>query len=179
GVVVSGCTVAGNQGIGGSNASGPSSDNSKIGTGFGGALVFSAGVATITNSTFDHNEALGGSGTTGGSGVLQIGVGLGGGIGNAGFLGSTTLTASNLTFTNNQAVGGAGNTGGVESGEGIAGAFVNQQGAAATLSNSTFAGNQAIGGQGSAGGNGADGLGGGLANLFGSTLTLRHCTLPG
>ena len=45
-----------------------------------------------------------------------------------------------------------------------------------TVTNGTINHNEAIGGQGIVGGNGGDGLGGGVANFLGSTLTVSNCT---
>jgi hypothetical protein len=178
-LVVSGSAFAYNQAIGGSNAVGATSGASFVGRGEGGGLR-NAGVGTVTNSTFIVNEALGGSGSTGGSNAIEIGAAEGGGLAN----GQTSLTVNSCTFSSNQAVGGAGNTGGAFPGAGIGGALANSVGvrgaaATATVSNSTFRGNEAVGGQGSAGANGADGLGGGLANVLGATLTVSSCTLTG
>jgi hypothetical protein len=90
------------------------------------------------------------------------------------------LTASNLTLSDNQAVGGAGNSGGVLAGEGIGGGLACELGTVASvISNSTIDHNQAIGGQGVAGASGSDGLGGGISNFLGSTLTVSSCTLSG
>jgi hypothetical protein len=175
-LVVRGCTFAYNQAVGGSDGSGNSSGFGYVGIGRGGG-VSNLGVATVTDSTFDHNQALGGSGNTSGGGALTVGDGFGGGLVNRLFSGRTTMTVSNCTFSNNQAVGGTGNSGQTFTGEGVGGGFANLQGAMATVTGSTFTGNQALGGQGGAGGNGADGLGGGLANILGSTLTVAGCTL--
>jgi hypothetical protein len=170
---VDGCTFLHNQAVGGSNAS---SDSGNLGQGAGGAIV-SEGVATIANSSFDHNLAQGGSGNTGGSGVVLNGRGFGGAI--ASFNPLVSLTVSNCTFTDNQAVGGAGDTGGLVVGTGAGGGIDNERGATATITNSTFTGNQAIGGGGATGSNGIDGLGGGIANVLGATLTVSGCTLSG
>jgi hypothetical protein len=177
GLVLSGDTFSCNEAVGGSNATCINSVVCWVGTGVGGALN-NIETATVTNCSFDHNQARGGSGNTGGSGNL-IGTGRGGGIfdGAPGF--AANLTASNLTFTDNRAVGGAGNSGDPLAGAGVGGALQNGFGAPATVSNSMFSGNQAIGGQGSPGMNGADGLGGALANFPGSTLTVSNCTLTG
>jgi integrase len=53
---VDGCTFSNNRALGGSNAT---SDSGNLGQGLGGAIV-TEGVATITNSSFDHNLARGG-----------------------------------------------------------------------------------------------------------------------
>jgi hypothetical protein len=174
---LSGSTFTDNQALGGSNATAGASGF--VGTAWGGGLE-NEGSATVTNSTFDHNLAQGGSGNTGGSGVALVGAGGGGGINNIMPGGTATLTASNLTLTDNQAVGGAGNSGGVLAGEGIGGGLGSELGTVtAVIANSTIENNQAIGGQGAAGSNDSDGLGGGIGNVLGSTVTVSTCTLSG
>jgi hypothetical protein len=175
--VADGCTFSCNEAIAGSNLIGSSSNSGRIGHAEGGA-VDSQGVATITNSTFDHNEALGGNNNTGGSGVALNGRAAGGAIGSFQFFTTPAiLTVSNCTFTDNQAIGGSENIGGLIVGVGIGGAIANDRGGTATVTGSTFIGNQAIGGAGATGQNGANGLGGGVANYLGSTLTFSGCTL--
>ncbi|HEY7118400.1 MAG TPA: hypothetical protein VH475_17560, partial [Tepidisphaeraceae bacterium] len=135
---------------------------------------------TVTDSTFDHNEARGGTGNTGGSsatggiGAFIAGWGMGGAITNEGWYEgtATSLTASNLTLSHNRAIGGDGNMGNPLAGAGVGGGLMSWWvGATTTISDSTISHNQAVGG------NGADGLGGGLANYFGSAGTLVGCTL--
>ncbi|MFL5340385.1 MAG: hypothetical protein ACJ8F7_09560 [Gemmataceae bacterium] len=175
-LVIDGCVFSSNRAIGGSNATGFTS-NSRIGHAIGGA-VQNDGTAMVSNSVFDHNEALGGWNNTGG-GAFLLGRGAGGAIGNLNFTSQGALTVSNCTFTSNRAVGGTDNTGGPFANQGAGGAIINERGSFASITGSTFSGNKAIGGQGGAGLNGADGLGGGLANLFGATLTASDCTLSG
>jgi hypothetical protein len=171
--VVDGCTFSHNEAIGGSNAT---SDSGNLGQGVGGAIV-TEGMAAITNSSFDHNLAQGGSGDAGGSGVVLNGRGIGGAIAN--FPLGVSLTVSNCTFNDNQALGGSGDAGGLVVGNGVGGGIDNERGATATVTNSIFTGNQAIGGAGATGQNGTDGLGGGIANVLGATLTVSGCTLTG
>jgi hypothetical protein len=181
-LIVSGSTFTNNDAVGGSNASGASIPFAWLGVATGGA-VHCQGATTITNSNFLGNDAIGGSGDTGGSGMILTGGGYGGAVYQDGS--SAPLSVSNSTFTSNLAVGGAGNAGGTLTGDGIGGGLVvvkyGHAAAAdvATITGSTFTGNEAIGGPGGAGSNGADGLGGGLANLMGSTLTVSGCTLTG
>src|SRR5439155_25413737 len=126
---VDGCAFSSNRAIGGSNASGFTS-SSRIGHAIGGAVA-NDGTATVTNSTFDHNEALGGSNNTGG-GALILGRGAGGAIGSFSFLGNqTTLTVGNCTLTDNRAVGRAGHPGGPFAGQGAGGALLNERGSMA------------------------------------------------
>src|SRR5262245_36476622 len=60
-LVLSGSSFASNQAIGGSNASGATSGHGILGNGQGGGLLINVGgVATVTNTTFIGNKALGG-----------------------------------------------------------------------------------------------------------------------
>jgi hypothetical protein len=181
-LTVSGSTFVDNEAIGGSNATGADGGLGFFGMAQGGAID-NLNVATITNCTFDHNKAQGGSGNRAGTGanLFGVGAGEGGAIDNLatatdGYIGSGTLTVSNCNFTANQAVGGMGNSG-FEAGDAFGGGVSNGLSAAATISTSTFTGNQAIGAAGAVGGNGADARGGGIANSLGATLTLSNCTL--
>jgi hypothetical protein len=176
---VDGCTFAYNRAVGGSNATGSPSGQGRLGNGSGGG-VKNESVATITNSIFDHNDAIGGDGNIAASGDVLVGVGQGGAINNGTVAFPAMLTASNLTITNNRAIGGNGNTGTVAFiGGSWGGGLSIRDGSTITLSNSTIANNQALGGVGPVVGDGAVGLGGGLANLLGSTLTVSGCTLSG
>src|SRR5262249_61354117 len=95
---------------------------------------------------------------------------------------SGTLTLTRCTFSHNLAAGGAGNMGGTLVGAGLGGGLANVVAVlsdlfgggtpSVTISNSVFSDNQAVGGAGAVGGNGGDALGGGIANLFGATLTV-------
>jgi hypothetical protein len=184
---ISGSTFAENRAIGGNHATGGTSANQGIGVGRGGGLS-NIGVAEVTNSTFDHNEAWGGSGNTGGSGFSIVGVGRGGAIDTAAALMAgdpAVLVATNLTLRHNEAIGGSDNIAGDLVGEAIGGGLVTDgsepgPGAyTASISDSMITDNQARGGQGTASGNGRDGLGGGIANLFGAVLTVSGSTLSG
>jgi hypothetical protein len=174
---VDGCTFSYNKALGGSNAT---SDSGRLGHAIGGAIATSGG-ATIANSSFDHNLAQGGSGDTGGSGVVLNGRGAGGAICSFSFAFSfpVTLTVSNCSFTDNRAVGGSGNAGGLVVGTGVGGGIANDRGGMATVTGCTFTGNQAIGGAGASGANGVNGLGGGIANVLGATLTVSGCIFTG
>jgi hypothetical protein len=175
-LVVSRCRFTANQAIGGSGASTGGSGPSYVGLGFGGALE-SEGPATVTDSSFTGNEALGGGGNRGGSGAILAGAGAGGAIGNDFFDVPNPMTVRNCTFTDNRAAGGAGNTGGAFVGAGLGGGFANCFAATATISQSTFTRNRATGGAGRVGQSGAPGLGGALANIDGSILAVNDCTL--
>jgi hypothetical protein len=182
---VSGSTFTNNAAVGGSGANGASITSGWLGTGLGGA-IHAQGATTIASSSFLGNAAVGGNGDTAGSGIILVGGGDGGAIYKDAFVSSAApLGVSNTTFSNNHAVGGAGGAGGIFAGDGIGGAIMTVDHVptgvpvTATVSGSTFSGNQAVGGAGAAGGNGADGLGGALANVLGSTLTVSGCTLTG
>jgi hypothetical protein len=184
-LVVRGSTFTDNEAIGGSNASGAGTNFGTIGEGAGGA-IYAQGVSTFTDSSFVGNEALGGSANSyaGSGGTGSVGGGYGGAINKDDLHnGVVSWSVSNCRFTNNQAVGGAGNAGGPFPGDGFGGAIVSihfgSGAVTGTVSGSTFSGNQAVGGAGSPGSNGADGLGGAVANLQGATLTVSNCTLSG
>ena len=97
-LVVSQCTFIDNRAVGGADeASGPFA-----GDGWGGGLAnYNGALATVTDSTFTGNQALGNIGGAGGKG----GDGLGGGLAN--LLGAT-LTLAGCTLSTNQAAGGTG-----------------------------------------------------------------------
>src|SRR5207244_4068267 len=134
---VHGCTFSYNRAIGGSNATGsPLGQRGRLGNGSGGGVKNEA-VATIANSIFDHNDAIGGNGNLGAAGDVLVGVGQGGGINNGTVDVVSTLTASNLTITNNRAIGGNGNTGAAAFvGAGFGGGFSSRSGGTVTISNS-------------------------------------------
>ena len=136
---------------------GPGGGSAPAGFGQGGAIFsFSdAGVAfttlSISKSSFTSNEAVGGSGSTGGTGE-------GGAIVNA----TATLNISGGGFTNNTARAGSGGTA-------YGGAILNMNGGKASTTNVAFQGNQATTRRGNA-------SGGVIANL-GASLTLTSSTI--
>jgi hypothetical protein len=116
-------------------------------------------VTAISNSTIDHNHAIGAQGIADGSGDD----GLGGGLPNV--LGST-LTASSCTLDHNQAVGGDGDEGG-NGGNGLGGGIYNDGAtdfgvSSLTITSSAISHNDADAGAGGAGGSAGQGVGGGL-----------------
>jgi hypothetical protein len=179
-LAVDGCTFTHNIAMGGSNAIGGASGSGRLGLATGGALD-NQNLATVRNSTFIGNHAIGGSNDRASTGFLLVGRAAGGAIDNWFFPGEApgTLIASNLRLSNNEAVGGNDDMGGPFAGDGIGGGLSNQFGATATVSYSTFTDNQALGGQGSTGDIGSEGLGGGFANTLGATLTVSNCSLAG
>jgi len=174
--------------------------------GVGGAIENNAGfdqaqpsTATISNSTFTDNQAIGGGTQSSGNGGaidnegtgatmtltncrlidnLSIGGaennGLGGGILN--LLG--TLTVNSSTLSGNQAKGGPDGTELFNSlGEG--GGILNAGGTAVlTVNDSMLFGNQAVGGTTTTLG-GGDAIGGGIENTGTATLYLNKSTLSG
>ena len=131
-LVLSNATLAGNQAVGGTSTA-----PLEIGGGAGGAGGggLSCGAATITNSVFTDNLAIGGA----------DGAGVGGGAGSGG-ASTGALDMSNCTFTGNQALGGAGLFGGIAEAGGLG---VGSNGPNVEVSNTNFIGNSAIGGSGS------------------------------
>src|SRR5262249_13531972 len=113
----------------------------------GGALDNEGG-ATVRNTRFADNQAVGGSGprgtaASGGAifnGIYQAGQGL-----------NAILSVSHSTFTDNQALGGSGlsDSGGFA----LGGALSNKGGATLVLSQSPLIRNQGIAGGGGGGGN--------------------------
>ena len=152
---------AGNVARGGNG--GNSGTDSLAGLGNGGA-IFNGSNLTVTDSTFRHNQAIGGNDN---NGSRLIGLGTGGAIGNGGPTAThVVLDVSGSTFDHNQAIGGNDNQGipnplfGPNAAGG--GAIQIVQGSGNKIRNSTFDHNQAIGGQGAPGSDGGFGVGGGI-----------------
>jgi polyvinyl alcohol dehydrogenase (cytochrome) len=189
-MTVTGSTFSYNQGIGGND----SVSAYLTGLGFGGAIksgtqttavpTNSGYISTanptlvVSHSTFDHNQALGGSGNQitapepsplGANSAFCGGVLVFGGTG----------TISDSTFHDNQALGGAASTGSA-AGLGVGGGIVAisfTPAVSVTVSNSTIDDNSAVGGQGGLGRSGGDGWGGGLASLLRATLSVDGSTV--
>jgi hypothetical protein len=129
----------------------------------GGAIYLAAGSVSVTFSTLQKNEAIGGAGGlggTGGPGTAEVGgtTNVFGGSGS--FPGLTGLTG----LVGRGGPGGTGGSGGVGGVAGGGGAFVS--GGALTVVSTTLTQNQAIGGQGGLGGHGGTaGFGGSLSGL--------------
>ena len=175
---LSDCTFSGNfalggsGGIGGAGGSGnfPGANGMAAVTGIAsGGGLFTATTnsrAVIINSTFDHNIAEGGNGSSGGTSPAGVGQNgprggdaLGGGIENSG-----VLSVTNSTFFENSALGGMGGNGGVggvrggnggPGGSAIGGGIYNS--GSNTLVNCTLAKNTALGGTNSSPGSGITG----------------------
>src|SRR5262249_10533889 len=118
--------------------------------------------ATVCDSIFLNNHAVGGAGAAGGTGV--------GGAIEVGFralVGSpdqSTLTLARSILVHNEAEGGNGGKGG-NGGDGLGGGLAVQHGSSATVSASTITLNQAVGGTKGVGGSSGHGVGGGVYNL--------------
>jgi hypothetical protein len=120
--------------------------------------------ASVIDSVFSDNQAIGGAGGSGANG----GSGVGGGI-NVGFLlggvtDSSVLTLTDSTLDHNLAQGGKGGKG-ANGGDGLGGGLAIQTGASATVSDSTITHNKAQGGKEGASGSDGHGIGGGVYNL--------------
>ena len=130
---------------------------------FGGALL-NLGSATIMNSTFTGNQAIGGGSSSYYDGSY------GGAIDSFGFgpsqLYNSTLTVSNSTFGDNESNAAAGPT------FGDAAAIDVEYSAVATISNTNFIGNVATGGAGCT-------AQGGAMFAEGCTLTLNNTSFAG
>jgi hypothetical protein len=154
---VAGCTITGNQSIGGASASGTG------GVALGGGIDNNNHCTlNLRDSTVSANLSQGGAGATGAAG----GMAAGGGIGND--LGSmATLTNCSLSLNESLGgVGGAGANGGLAVGGGTENAgfvlFGIADASALTLSNCAIFGNVVQGGTAGSSAVGGDALGGGL-----------------
>jgi hypothetical protein len=161
----------------------------------GGALdVEDRGKATVSDSTFVSNQAIGGNG---GDGTAGMDGGAGGAVQGGAIRNHTSfVTISNSQFRGNEVhggnggAGGAGGNGGNGAGFAVGGALCTNAGdsgsfvVVTTISNCQFVGNEAIGGSGGAGGsggnggNGMRGDAGAVANFFG-TMTVSNCSIVG
>jgi hypothetical protein len=179
-IIVRGSMFRGNAAIGGSNAT-ALFGRGHVGDGSGGGFInLDNGTATVSDSTFDHNEALGGDSNAGGTslaggvGAFIVGWGQGGAITNEGWErgGGTTLTASHLTITHNEAIGGAGNSGNLLAGAGIGGGLNAWWIASVvTIRDSQFAHNNA------SGASGANGQGGAVSAVVGAVIQVSGTTI--
>jgi len=179
-ILVRGKTFRGNAAIGGSHAT-ALYGRGHVGDGSGGGFInLDNGTASVTDCTFDHNEAFGGNdnigGTSleGGAGAFIVGWGQGGAMTNEGWErgGGTTLTASHLTLTHNEAIGGTGNSGNLLAGAGIGGGMNAWWIASSvTIRDSLVAHNQA------SGGSGANGQGGAMSAVIGAAIQVSGTTI--
>jgi hypothetical protein len=133
-LVLSNCTIAGNQALGTNGVDGANGSSVELGNGgnghnatrggsaLGGA-IFNLGSLTLMNCKLSTNSATGGTGANGGTGgnsTASLGVGGNGGngsVGGAAFGGAiyhagNTLVISNCIFSGNTVLGGDGGNGG-------------------------------------------------------------------
>jgi hypothetical protein len=171
---VSGCTITGNQAIGGASAQGPG------GVAMGVGIVNLTGSRlNMTDSTVSSNLCQGGQGAPGAAG----GVAAGAGIGNGSVDAVAIITNSILSLNESVGgLGGAGANGGEAVGGGIASAFYTLFGrtdaSSVIVSNCQIVGNVAQGGPEGSNAVGGDGLGGGI--FVGSgTATLKGVLVSG
>jgi hypothetical protein len=170
---VTGCTITGNQALGGASASGSG------GYAAGGGIE-NANECTLnlTNSTVSSNLCQGGAGSSGAAG----GIATGGGIDNSS---GALAIITDCTLSLNESLGGAGGTGangGTAVGGGISDAtnplFGGTDTSSLVVSNCQIIGNVAQGGTEDSSAAGGDGLGGGI--FVGSgTATLQEELVSG
>src|SRR5262249_4221551 len=100
---------------GGNHATATGTDIVVAGAGLGGAIDNGVGgTATMSGSTLDQSQAVGGEGNRGSGPVVVVGTALGGAADSAfggDLLGATTTTVNNSTLSHNDALGGDNNTG--------------------------------------------------------------------
>ncbi len=125
-----------------------------------------------SNLTLRYNEAVGGTGNSGGA---LAGDGIGGGIEN---FNAGISTVSSSAIEDNQAIGGKG-LAGANGADGLGGGLANILGSTLTVNNCTVDHNRAIGGEGEDGGNGGNGLGGGVYNDGSTSLGVSSLTVTG
>jgi hypothetical protein len=152
---ITGCTFSGNLARGADN----SSDGAAIGAG-----IYTVGLTSIADSTFSNNLAHGGDNSPGN-----------GGNGGAIYVAASSTTITGTTFDDNQAVGGTGGSGPFD-GESFGGAIQNF--ASVTISGSIFNDNRAVGGNNGDSGPGQadvnvdEGQGGAICAFFGTSTTV-------
>jgi hypothetical protein len=180
------CTFEQNKSIGGDHnvvTGAAQNDPRAVPNTAAGGGVTAIGKGKIQESTFDHNEAIGGRGVAGTIGIPTTkngGDADGGGIGVA--FSGTDVAVSQCTVKHNAATGGqpaAGGNGGRAGGGGVSNA---EAGASLTITDSIIDGNRARGGNAYTSGppsHGGDGLGGGVyqGSGTGSNTTLTACSI--
>jgi hypothetical protein len=163
---VAGCTITGNEALGGASAQGSG------GVALGGGIENNDQCTlNLMDSTVSANLCQGGQGASGAAG----GVAAGGGIGN-GY--SATVIITNCTVSLNESLGGAGGAG-AKGGTAVGGGISNADFAFAfgipdtsslIVSNCQLIGNVAQGGTAGSSAQGGDGLGGGLYAASGTVV---------
>jgi hypothetical protein len=171
---IAGCTITGNQAVGGASAQG-------IGSPVVGGGIDNNNRCTLNlkDSTVSFNICQAGAGASGYAGGVAAGAGIGNDRG-------STATVTNCTISMNECLGGAGGAG--ASGGGAAGAGIENgiysfafglaDASSLTVTNCAFFGNMAQGGTAGSDAVGGDGLGGGL--FMGSgTVALKVALVSG
>jgi hypothetical protein len=180
---------------GGAGFAQPSGNGGAGGYGYGGAIYYFdpvslIGLLDVEDSTLSNDQAIGGTGGTGGSyssGLLTAGAGGGGGNGDGGgvyVVSANLLMFINDTFSGDDALGGTGGTGGKggnngegggpggpggPGGTGVGGGlFLQNAGQQVLLSSDTFNSDGAQGGTGGTGGHGGTGDTGGTGGRGGT-----------
>src|SRR5262249_27380413 len=132
--------------------------------------IYNSGSLTLTDSTFNHNQAIGGNDS---SSAIRPGAGVGGAILSGGPTNPARLVVSASTFDHNQAIGGNRNPSSSKPAPSINGpndAFgggIHLSGGTGTISGCTLVHNSAIAGAGGAGQDGGLAWGGGLDTFDG------------
>ena len=183
---VSGCKFDHNQSIGGDanvvtpGASDPARAVQNMGAAGG---LFACGKAMICDSSFEHNEAIGGKGDSGSSGIANEkdgGGARGGGIGFA--FNGTDVIVVNCTVKNNSATGGAAGDGGASGHAWGAGVGMISAGANVTIVGCSIQSNEAQGGsrqKAKLPTSGGDGLGGGAYSATDPTMPTVRAIIAG
>jgi hypothetical protein len=165
-----------NQAIGGNDCSG----TILTGHGAAGALMSGGFVSTelvVSDSVFDHNQAIGGNGN---QTLVPGGLGPGKSSGGAVDVTGGTATFDGCTLEHNVSIGGSGysgGAGGIGAGGGMMVTNVGYAGSNATIRNCVIRHNKALGGPGGSGGNGGDGEGGGFTAIQGAALTVINSSV--
>ena len=198
-LAISNSQITSNHATGGKGGDSPGNQQNGGGGGraHGAGVFVATGTATIDNTTFESNAAIGGNAGTG-----QNGGNFGGEAGGGGLYMFGTTTVTNSTFHLNSATGGRGGDafgpdcfGGhiaLDGGAARGGAILADNGSL-TINTATFANNSVTGGNGGDGGknnggtcggsqHGAGGVaqGGAVTNQnMGTTINIKHGTISG
>ena len=171
-MTLSGCTINGNQSVGGGGGDGITTGDSE---GIAGGIQSAGGTLNVTNCAITNNLALGGNNAIISDGDTLAGAAFGGGIENN-F--DNVLNISNSVIAGNTAQGGAMTTNPGPGSDAVGGGISNSPSATMNMTNCVVSNNKAIGGHGGAGANtsltvaGGLGFGGGVDTSRGSTVTI-------
>jgi hypothetical protein len=171
---ITGCTITGNQAIGGASGEGTGGDA------FGGGIRNDlSGNLNLTNSTVSANLCQAGQGAPGAAGGIASGAGLDNERGSIAILTNSTISLNVCVG----GLGGAGANGGAAVGAGVANAvypfaYGIADASSLVMSNCQLIGNMAQGGTAGSSAVGGDGLGGGLF-AGGGTVVLKGVLVSG